>query len=247
MSKRKIVFGIALISFGFLLLARSTGIFYIDFGDMIRLSLPFIFIGSGIWLIIRKKKLDIKIENDEIHINRAYSSSGQTQNKTEYTNYSKSDTQDFAKEQSQQAGSTYSANFSSKATESPHSSKGNKTKYSKSIGDMFIDCKGQCLENIDISIGIGDLELKLHEGKLSPGLNRILISGLIGDVRIFVPKNIPHYCHCSNFIGDIEMGGKRASGFSNNVEVYSDNYADAESKIFISANGFIGDIRVYVI
>jgi len=120
-------------------------------------------------------------------------------------------------------------------------------RYSKFLGDMYIDMNGVSLQNTEISLGIGDLEMRLHGGKLAPGLNRIVTSGFIGDLRVFMPKDMAYFVHCSNFVGDVEIAGRRASGLGNNLEGKSPDYDQAEEKIYIALNSFIGDIRVYTI
>ena len=217
MSAGKITFGLILILVGFILLGNSLDFFDFDAGDVIRFLLPFIFIGLGIKLIIKKKREEEKLRET------------------------------FASQQAGQSTSTTSNNNSSKtskASEAPHR-EGNKLKFSKILGDMYINFSNQPLENIDISCGIGDLEIKTEGGKLSQGLNRIIISGFIGDIRIFIPKTMPNFVQCSNFIGDIDMSGRRSEGFNNNIEHCSDDYNSAESKLFIQVNSFIGDVRIY--
>ena len=113
------------------------------------------------------------------------------------------------------------------------------------LGDLFIDCKGRSLSNIEISVGLGDLELILNEGILSKGLNRVVISGFVGDIRIFISKETAFFCHCSNFIGDIDLGGQKTSGLNNTLEFSTPDYDQAESKLYVAANSFLGDIRVY--
>ncbi|MEW5995667.1 MAG: cell wall-active antibiotics response protein LiaF, partial [Candidatus Zixiibacteriota bacterium] len=83
-------------------------------------------------------------------------------------------------------------------------------------------------------------------GRLTAGLNRLIISGFVGDIRIYVPVGMPHFVHCSNFIGDINAGGQKASGFSNTIESQTPDYDSAEAKLYIAANNFIGDIKVFV-
>ncbi|MBD3333688.1 hypothetical protein GF356_12635 [candidate division GN15 bacterium] len=56
MDKRKVTFGLILIVIGFLLLIRSLGIVYFDFGDFVGTLIPLGLIVVGAWLIIRKKR-----------------------------------------------------------------------------------------------------------------------------------------------------------------------------------------------
>ena len=51
----------------------------------------------------------------------------------------------------------------------------------------------------------------------------------------------------SSFIGDIEMMGRRSSGFGNSLDAQTSGYADAQAKLYIATNHFIGDVRVYVV
>jgi len=112
---------------------------------------------------------------------------------------------------------------------------------------MYVDCSGIELQNVEIGNFLGDVEVKLHGGNLAPGLNRMIISGFIGDVRVLVPQGMAVFAQSSNFIGDIEMMGKRSSGFGNSLDAQTANYAEAESKLYIASNHFIGDVQVYVI
>ncbi len=129
--------------------------------------------------------------------------------------------------------------------ETSSSKLGVKIRYQKMVGDLYIDCEGLNLGNIEVSAGIGDVEIKVSGGILGKGLNRMIVSGFVGDVRIFVPKDFAYFAHCSNFVGDVEVGGKHASGFGNTIEHQSTNYDKAESKLYIASNSFIGDMKIY--
>ena len=120
-------------------------------------------------------------------------------------------------------------------------------KYSKLLGDLFVDCANINLQNVEISMGIGDVEIKLHGGRLASGLNRMINSGFIGDIRVFIPQDMPFHLHCSNFIGDIDAAGQHTGGLSNTIESQSADYDTAQSKLYIAANNFIGDIKLFVV
>jgi predicted membrane protein len=55
------------------------------------------------------------------------------------------------------------------------------------------------------------------------------------------------FTQSSNFIGDIEMMGRRSSGVGNSLEAQTPGYNEAEAKLYIATNHFIGDVRVYVV
>ena len=122
-----------------------------------------------------------------------------------------------------------------------------KIKFSKLLGDMVIDLRDQPVQNVEVSMGVGDLEIRLHGAKLQGGLSRMIVSNFLGDIRILVPVGMAVFAHCSNFIGDIEVLGRRSSGFGNNLDAQSGDYAAAETRLYIAANLFIGDIRIYYV
>ncbi|MCK4656694.1 MAG: cell wall-active antibiotics response protein, partial [candidate division Zixibacteria bacterium] len=132
-----------------------------------------------------------------------------------------------------------------RVSEAPRTETPGKLKYSKLLGDMLINLNGRSLVSVEMSSGIGDVEVRLHGAQLGPGLNRMVISGFIGDIRVFVPMDMPFFASCSNFIGDLELTDRRTSGFGNNIDFQTDDYSSAERKLYIAAHNFIGDIKVH--
>ncbi|MBK7143401.1 MAG: cell wall-active antibiotics response protein [bacterium] len=122
-----------------------------------------------------------------------------------------------------------------------------KVKYSKFLGDMFIDCQNINMQNIEISMFAGDLQINLNGGKLTPGLNRMIISGFLGDIMVFVPKGLPVFIHCSGFVGDLDLLGRRSDGFGNTLDAQTAEYDSAEAKLYVAVNNFVGDVRVYYV
>lgn len=237
----------ALILVGLLLVGRTLDLFWFSFGELIRMLLPLGIIGLGVWLILRKKKM---LE----HAQSAGSASNPTSNTDKaYSgpkvdiNVGASATADPAGEQQPTQPSHTGSFTSSTASTTPERGPSGQIKYSKLVGDIFIDCNGVDLCNIEVSVFLGDLEMKLDGGKLTCGLNRVIISGFVGDARIFIPRGMPYFVCCSSFIGDVDIHGKRSGGFGTNVEAQSEDYATAESKVYLAVNEFIGDIRIYVI
>ena len=69
----------------------------------------------------------------------------------------------------------------------------------------------------------------------------------MGDIRVLIPPDIQTFVHCSNFVGDIDALGQRTDGFGNNLDAQTAGYNDAEKKLYIAANSFIGDIRIMIV
>ncbi len=122
-----------------------------------------------------------------------------------------------------------------------------KVKYSKFIGDMFIECQNINMQNVEVSMFVGDLQVTLSGGRLTPGLNRMIISGFLGDIMVFVPRGLPLFVHCSGFVGDLDLLGRRSSGFGNTLDAQTAEYDSADAKLYVAINNFVGDVRVYYV
>ncbi len=243
MNKSAAVIGSILIFFGLFFLLKSLDLIWFTVGDALSVLFPLAIIGAGIWMISRNKKV------------------GSLKTTVQFTETPSSARPEMPKspEIDPWTVAQNQANFAGPVTPPPrpmsedpskefHAGQpGGKLRFNKVLGDMFVDCEGFNLGNVEISAGVGDLEIKVSGGVLSKGLNRMVISGFIGDIRIFVPKDLSFFAHCSNFVGDIEVGGKRASGFGNTIEHQSPNYDKAESKLYVASNSFIGDMRIYTV
>jgi lia operon protein LiaF len=233
MNRKRVIFGLVLVFLGLLLLGRSMDLFYFTFGELFRVLVPLAFIALGVWLIIRKKRHEESFYA-HVHFQQAAEATATAAHKQhdQHTQFS-------------------GASGGAKAGVQPeapqiHAATG-AIRYSKFLGDLFVDCNGVNLHNVEVSLGVGDVEIKLHGGKLSPGLNGMVVSGFVGDIRIFAPPTMPLFIHSSNFAGEIEVGGKRTDGVSNTVEFQSDNYGTASAKLYIAASNFIGDIKLFVL
>lgn len=238
MSKKPSIAGIILIALGLMLLLRTFHIYVFGF------LWPLAFIVFGLWLIYRKTRHDTPYQNvppfaPNVPPGGTYSASYDDGRATAEVKINIGTAQASA----QTGGQSYSHHFG-RAPEAPRSM-GEKIKYSKFIGDMYVDCNTVNLQSVEVAMFIGDLQIDLRGGKLNPGLNRMIVSGFLGDVIVLVPKDMAVFTHCSGFIGDVDLLGKRTSGFGNNVESQTTAYDAAESKLYIAVNTFIGDIRVY--
>ncbi len=243
MSNRTIFFGLILIIIGMVFLSRSLNILWFDIGDLVSMIFPVGFIVVGIWLIVRRKE---RQKAQQWHPPDEAASAGTYAADQTAT---ASSTQQTASAGPTPAGPgpEEQAQQGARISEMPDYRSTGKLKYDKFVGDMFIDCANVNLQNIEVGIFVGDIEIKLHDGNLAPGLNRMVISGFVGDIRILIPREMAVYVQASNFIGDIELVGRSTSGFGNNLDAQTANYQAAESKLFIASNQFVGDVRAYIV
>lgn len=241
---KQLYVGLTMMVVGLLLLGRSTGFFGFGLGGLIHFLLPYGFIVLGIWMIIRKRKAEDRLydqmQSDISCGNTPAGSSATTQDGAA------ADPNEFARSQAE--GATRSEGppaGGQKSFAQPQSGNGHQIKYTKYLGDMAISFDNICIENVEVTVGLGDIEARLQGCKLHKGLNRICISGFFGDIRVMIPKDVEYFVHASGFFGDIELGGQRTSGFGNTLEYQSNGYEAAESKVYIAVSTFLSDIRVF--
>lgn len=271
MSGKKITFGLILVFLGLFFLFRSIGIIDWDFGDFVSFMLPVGLIAFGVWMIVRRKPpISVTVDFDttpppppppgsdstfrastpgaDIHLGTSPPPppGGGHRFDPPPSPPPPPGSEQSGSQSSQGHQYKYSYEFTGQPS-GPQTFAGGRMKYSKFAGDNFIDCNGLDLRNIEVSSFAGNNEIKLHGGKLSAGLNRLVVSGFIGDVRILVPQGMPVLCTSSSFIGDVELLGKRTSGLGNTIDARTENYDSAEAKLYIAVNHFIGDVRVYVV
>jgi lia operon protein LiaF len=84
----------------------------------------------------------------------------------------------------------------------------------------------------------------VHGGILTNGLNRLIVSGFLGDIRVMVPPDLALMAHVTSTGGDVEVLGRRNSGFGNNLDSQTVNYQTADKKLFIAINTFLGDVKI---
>lgn len=241
--KSRKVFGFILIFIGILLVGKTFGLIFFDLGDFFRALLPMGIILIGVWLMVRRKKMDDSLKDKSSVFDKNINVSVQTFDSKSASSFNVN-VDDFTKAQSEKTDSFSHAEPDNKSTQSPKTDTSGKSKYEKLFGDIFIDLNNINVKNVEVSMFVGDVEIKIHGAKLVDGLNRIIISSFIGSIRIFTPKDMAVFLHNSNFIGDIDAFGKRSSGFGNNLEAQTQNYDSSSKKLYIACNSFIGDIRI---
>lgn len=112
------------------------------------------------------------------------------------------------------------------------------------VGDLHLINHRFELEDINLSSGIGDVKIDLSKAIIPEGESTIAISGLIGDVDIYVPYDLDVAVAGSVTLGDLKVLGHKQGGFNRQINMATRGYEQADRKVKISASIFIGDIDV---
>ncbi|MEW5923728.1 MAG: cell wall-active antibiotics response protein LiaF [Candidatus Zixiibacteriota bacterium] len=116
---------------------------------------------------------------------------------------------------------------------------------SKTFGDIRVDLKDHEIDGFSTSTTFGDNTISLSGARLKSGINRLMVSGVFGDIVIIVPANMEVFAYGSTTFGDVTILGKTESGISNHLQNQTDDYDSATSKVHISAGTTFGDVKIY--
>lgn len=114
------------------------------------------------------------------------------------------------------------------------------------IGDLHIGRDYWELKPMNVSLFIGDTVIDLTKAQIPYGETKLTVSAFIGDVKVLVPNesDLSFKVNSSSFLGDIKVFGRQAGGFLRTVDEQLPDYADADKKINLQCNLFIGDIQI---
>lgn len=119
-----------------------------------------------------------------------------------------------------------------------------KLKSKQLIGDIRFGKTPWLIEDLQTWVGIGDISVDLSTAMLTEGENSIDLSGVIGNIKVFVPDTLPVKINVDVKLGDIRIFDNKQSGASRFVSYESDNYALANKKVAIFIQLSVGDVRV---
>lgn len=112
------------------------------------------------------------------------------------------------------------------------------------IGDFHLLNSRFELDDMNISYGIGDVKIDLSKAIIPEGESTIVISGLIGDVDIYVPYDLDVSVNATVTFGELEILGYKQGGINRQISLATKEYEHASRKIKVSISSFIGDVDV---
>lgn len=103
------------------------------------------------------------------------------------------------------------------------------------------------LEDLQLSHALCDVTLDLSKAVIPDGESTIVISGLIGDVDIYVPYDMPVSVVSTALMGDLKILERRHSGFGCRVYAATPGFGHAPRRVKIAVSLLIGDVDVRVL
>ncbi|MBG9769653.1 LiaRS two-component regulatory system accessory protein LiaF [Bacillus vallismortis] len=112
------------------------------------------------------------------------------------------------------------------------------------IGELQMMKQPFDLNDLNISGFIGDIKIDLSKAMIPEGESTIVISGVIGNVDVYVPSDLEVAVSSAVFIGDINLIGLKKSGLSTKVYAVSPDFSESKRRVKVSVSLFIGDVDV---
>ncbi|KFM98844.1 transporter [Bacillus clarus] len=100
------------------------------------------------------------------------------------------------------------------------------------------------LEDINVQYGACDIEIDLTTAMIPEGETVIVIRGVIGNIRLYVPYDIELSLNHSVIVGRVILPGHEETGFNRNVTFRTEEYKEAPRRIKIISSLVVGDTEV---
>jgi lia operon protein LiaF len=114
------------------------------------------------------------------------------------------------------------------------------------IGDVHLGQEPWELKPMVISHFIGDTVIDLTRASIPFGETPITVSAFIGDVKIFIPNDMDLEVRVisNSFIGDMRVLDRHESGMFRHLTTQTLYFEEAQRKLILTTNMFIGDVVV---
>lgn len=112
------------------------------------------------------------------------------------------------------------------------------------FGDVALTVKSGTFEGGNAATVFGNIDVDLTEVDITQGEKIVSVNGVMGDVNVRVPGSIKWAARTSSVFGDIQIKDEISTGMMANKTYYSENYANARQKLFLSISQVFGDISI---
>ena len=112
------------------------------------------------------------------------------------------------------------------------------------VGTQRVSFSDREVRAEEVSHGFGDLDIDLTSAVFPEGTATVRASHGLGDLKIWVPKDLPMRVTATTGIGDVRVFERKADGIGQRLEFESPDYASETRKLDLTANLGIGDLDV---
>lgn len=112
------------------------------------------------------------------------------------------------------------------------------------LGDRRANLAGQEIRDAELKHGLGDFDVDLTGAKFPEGTARVRVELGVGDLDIFLPKDVAMHVKARAGLGKVSLFDRREDGISPVIEFTSPDYATAARKFELEATVGLGDVEI---
>jgi len=113
------------------------------------------------------------------------------------------------------------------------------------FGDIKVNVESKKFTGGSVNNVFGDIRLDLSRAEIEPGISKLYVSGVFGDIMIYTPRNVALSIKSSAVGGDISIFGKKREGLFPTLNHREDGYESAEKRIYIQSSIVFGSIGIF--
>ncbi len=91
---------------------------------------------------------------------------------------------------------------------------------------------------------IADTTLDVTKANLPEGTTKFRFMNFVGDIELIVPESVGVSVQSSAFVSNVQVNGRKEESFLGPLNVQTEDYKAAASKIRLEATGFVNEIKV---
>ncbi len=119
-----------------------------------------------------------------------------------------------------------------------------KGKHSLLVGELHKGGEAWYVEDTHIAHGIGEVQLDLTNAVIPNKEIFFNINGIIGELIIYIPRDLPLKAFCQISIGEITVLNENVNGIHRTIELETPEYSSSERKLNITASMKVGEITI---
>lgn len=112
------------------------------------------------------------------------------------------------------------------------------------FGDQRLVVRSHAFRGGSVSAVFGDIHVDLSACEVSEGSHTLKLSGVFGDVKVRLPRNVPVRVSANTLFGDVSVNEQKRTGVSPSLLHEEPSYAKASRKLWIDAAQVFGDVEV---
>lgn len=112
------------------------------------------------------------------------------------------------------------------------------------IGEVHRGSNSWELDDLYLRHGIGSVDLDLTQAIIPDREIIIDISGIVGEVTIYLPPELPFKAVCQLNVGEITVLGHNESGTHRRIEMQTEDYETATRRLDIRVSWKIGEVKI---